>query len=125
MACSPQKRLHRLVALHPELTQRDTIRIQDTTILPQVQIDTLVHFQELRDTIQIEKENVKIQIHQVHDTIFIQAQKATDTVVVHKEIPVEKIVYQKPDGKTKNVVIWFLLRVLVMMLVVLIIGIKK
>ena len=95
-ACSPQKRLHRLLALHPYLVQNDTIHIIDTTIIPEVRIDTLVHIDQLRDTIIITKENIRVKIHQVKDTVYIEAQREADTVVVTKEIAVERVVYQKP-----------------------------
>jgi hypothetical protein len=122
MGCSPQKRLHRLVALHPELVQNDTIRINDTTFIPSVQIDTVVHVNTLRDTVTISKEKVRVKIHQIKDTVYINAEREPDTVVVHKEIPIEKIVYQKPGGKTNNGVIWFFVGVLVVMVVVVVLG---
>jgi len=121
-ACSPQKRLHRLVALHPELVQNDTIKINDTTFIPSVQIDTLVHVNTLHDTVTITKEKLRVQIHRIKDTVYIEAEQQADTVIVHKEVPVEKIVYQKPDGKTNIALIWVLLGVLVVMVVVLVLG---
>jgi hypothetical protein len=121
-ACSPQKRLHRLVALHPELVQNDTIRINDTTFIPSIQIDTLVHINTLHDTVTITKEKLRVQIHRIKDTVYIEAEQQADTVIVHKEVPVEKIVYQKPDGKTNIGLIWFLLGALVVMVVVLVLG---
>jgi len=120
-ACSPQKRLHRLVALHPELVQNDTIKINDTTFIPSVQIDTLVHVNTLHDTVTITKEKLRVQIHRIKDTVYIEAEQQADTVIVHKEIPVEKIVYQKPDGKTNIGLIWFLLGALVVMVVVVLV----
>ena len=121
-ACSPQKRLHRLVALHPELVQNDTIKINDTTFIPSVQIDTLVHVNTLHDTVTITKEKLRVQIHRIKDTVYVEAEQQADTVIVHKEVPVEKIVYQKPDGKTNIALIWVLLGVLVVMVVVLVLG---
>jgi len=70
-----------------------------------VRIDTLVHFRELRDTIRIKKENVKIKIHHVHDIIYIQAQKDADTVVVSKVVPVERVVYREYTEKNENLII--------------------
>jgi len=120
-ACSPQKRLHRLVALHPELVQNDTIRINDTTFIPSIQIDTMVHVNTLHDTVTITKEKLRVQFHRIKDTVYIEAEQKADTVILHKEVPVEKIVYQKPDGKTNIGVIWFLLGALVVMVVVVLV----
>jgi PBP1b-binding outer membrane lipoprotein LpoB len=116
-ACSPQKRLHRLVALHPELVQNDTIHIIDTTIIPEVRIDTMIHTDQLRDTVIITKENIRVKIHQVNDTVYIEAERESDTVILHKEIPIEKIVYQKPNRNPNNEVTYFLFGVLVIMVV--------
>jgi len=49
-SCSPQYRLNRLLALHPELKTSDTIFIRDSLIVPQIQVDTLFDFKTIRDT---------------------------------------------------------------------------
>jgi len=86
-SCSAEKRLHRLVALHPELVTKDTIRIQDTTLIPEVRIDTVVHYSQLKDTVTIEKEKLTVRIHQVRDTVYIEAVQKPDTIVHLREIP--------------------------------------
>lgn len=91
-SCSPEYRLHRLVALHPELVKNDTIHIQDTTFLPELRIDTVVHESSLRDTITITKEKLTVKIHQVRDTVYIEARQNPDTIIITKEIPVEKVI---------------------------------
>jgi len=57
-SCSPQKRLHRLVKKHPELTRVDTIKIQDTIIVPGIKTDTVFSSSLLNDTVTITKENL-------------------------------------------------------------------
>ncbi|MBP7077696.1 MAG: hypothetical protein KBB11_11665 [Bacteroidales bacterium] len=101
-SCSAEKRLHRLVALHPELVTKDTIRIQDTTLIPEVRIDTLVHYSQLKDTVTIEKEKLTVRIHQVRDTVYIEAVQKPDTIVHLREIPVEKIIHENPYAKEKQ-----------------------
>ena len=58
VSCSPQMRLHRLVTKHPELTKIDTIKIQDTVIVPGPKLDTAFHSSVLKDTVTITKENL-------------------------------------------------------------------
>ena len=81
-----------------------------------------MHINTLQDTVIITKEKLRVQIHRIKDTVYIEAEQQADTVIVHKEIPVEKIVYQKPDGKTNIGLIWFLLGALVVMVGVLVLG---
>ena len=80
-----------------------------------------MHINTLHDTVTITKEKLRVQIHRIKDTVYIEAEQQADTVIVHKEVPVEKIVYQKPDGKTNIGLIWFLLGGVVVM-VVLVLG---
>ncbi|MBN2771835.1 MAG: hypothetical protein JXR90_14170 [Spirochaetes bacterium] len=92
-SCSPEYRLHRLIALHPELVKNDTIHIQDTTFLPELRIDTVVHESRLRDTVTITKEKLTVKIHQLRDTVYIEARQDPDTIIITKEIPVERVIH--------------------------------
>jgi hypothetical protein len=94
-SCTPQKRLSRLVKLHPELTITDTIKINDTVITTQTRIDTSFHHSSIKDTITIEKEKLRLQIVEICDTIYIEVEHEADTIVIEKEIPVERIVVQE------------------------------
>ena len=95
-SCTPQKRLHRLLTKHPELTQLDTLIIQDTIITPGVNIDTIFHSSVLKDTITITKENLQIKLIQINDTIYLDAVVEPDTVIISKEIIVDRIIHTKP-----------------------------
>jgi len=97
-SCTPQKRLTRLVALHPELTTTDTIRIQDTTIIPATRIDTAFHESKLNDTVIITKEKLIVKLHRVKDTVYVEAEREADTVVVEKEVAVERVVNKMPEN---------------------------
>lgn len=101
-SCTPEKRLHRLVALHPELSTTDTIHILDTTFLPETRIDTVVHESRLYDTITITKEKLKLRIHKVHDTVYISAEHKADTVIIEKKVPVDRIVHEIPERHTNK-----------------------
>jgi hypothetical protein len=96
-SCTPQKRLSRLVALHPELTITDTIKINDTVITTQIRIDTAFHLTTIKDTITIEKEKLRLQIVEIRDTIYIEVEHDADTIVIEREIPVEKFIVQEQN----------------------------
>ena len=84
--CSPQKRLHRLVSLHPELITNDTIKITDTILFPEITIDTVIHQNTLKDTLTIIKEKLCVKLLQKNDTVYIEAQHEPDTIILTKEI---------------------------------------
>ena len=96
-SCSPQRRLHRLVTKHPELSRIDTIKIQDTVIVPGVKTDTLFHSSALKDTITITKEKLQIRLIEINDTIYLNAKVEPDTVILTKEIIVDRIIYTEPQ----------------------------
>ena len=96
LSCSPQKKLHRLLKKHPELLQTDTIKINDSIFIPEIHIDTIFHYSTLKDTIVITKENLKIKILELNDTVYLDASVKSDTVVIVKDIPVAKLVYVEP-----------------------------
>ena len=56
VSCSPSYRLNRLLALHPELKIPDTLFIRDSLIVPQIQVDTMLDFKTIRDTVIIQKD---------------------------------------------------------------------
>jgi hypothetical protein len=91
-SCSPQYRLKRLIALHPELQISDTIRILDTILIPAVQADTIIHIDSLFDTLFLEKDQLHLSLVRLHDTLYLQGKCETDTIFYEKTIPVDKII---------------------------------
>jgi hypothetical protein len=96
-SCSPQKRLHRLVTKYPELTRIDTIKIQDSVFVPGTNVDTVFMSSLLHDTVTITQEKLQIKIIEKNDTIYLNAKVKPDTIVVTREIPVQKIVHIEPE----------------------------
>ena len=96
-SCSPQKRLHRLVTKHPELTRIDTIKIQDSVFVPGTNVDTVFRSSLLHDTVGITQEKLQIKIIEKNDTIYLNAKVEPDTIIITKEIPVRKIVHIEPE----------------------------
>ena len=120
-SCSPQKRLHRLVKKHPELTQLDTIKIQDTVIVPGTNVDTVFRSSLLHDTVTITKENLQIKLIEINDTIYLNADVKADTIIIEREIPIERIIHVEPE---KWWVKWWWVFLLVV-LVILFWGFRK
>ena len=96
-SCSPQKRLHRLVTKHPELTRIDTIKIQDSVFVPGTNVDTVFRSSLLHDTVTITQGKLQIKLIEINDTIYLNAKVEPDTIIITKEIPVQKIVHVEPE----------------------------
>jgi hypothetical protein len=96
-SCSPQYRLNRLLARHPELKIPDTLFIRDSVIVPQVQADTMFDLKTIRDTVIIQKDRLQVKLSRIHDTLFLTGKCKGDTVYINRKIPVEKIKIVKPD----------------------------
>jgi len=96
-SCSPQHRLTRLIALHPELKVPDTIVIRDSLIVPQVRVDTMLDIKTILDTVIIQKDRLQIKLSRIHDTLFVSGKCKGDTVYITRKIPVEKIKIVKAD----------------------------
>jgi len=96
-ACSPTHRLHRLLALHPELKIPDTLFIKDTIPIPQAEADTILNIDSIHDTIYIHKDRLEMAIHRLHDTLFIRGKCKADTIYINRRFPVEKIKIIRPD----------------------------
>ena len=93
-SCGASWHLKRAIAKDPAILAQAVVKV-DTTIVTQSisVVDTLV----VRDTImrEIVRENVKIRLQRVHDTIRINVVCPPDTVRVVAEVPVEKVVIQE------------------------------
>lgn len=101
-ACSPQKRLDRLIKKHPELVQKDTVFIKDTIYTQEIKTDTVFFSFKKVDTFYLEKEKLKIQIIKQYDTLKVTANVRQDTIFVEKKIPVEKLVVKKDFSPLLN-----------------------
>lgn len=85
-ACSPEKRLSRLIASHPELVQHDTIIRIDTTIVTGVQHDTIFTTQITKDTITIVDKQLTIRYYNDGKTTYLKG--VCDTVKIIEKEPV-------------------------------------
>ena len=92
MSCSAQWHLKKAVQKDPLILEKDTLVVTDTVVSPPVAITDTVTLKQ-HDTIVIQKDRLKVQLVKVNDTITINAECASDTIVTTIEVPYEKIVY--------------------------------
>lgn len=90
-SCSPSKRLDRLIERHPGLVIPDTLVIRDTISISRVRADTTLHIDSLYEPVVMEKERLEVTILRQHDTLFVQGTCEADTIILEKQILVEKI----------------------------------
>lgn len=76
---------------------KTNVTITDTIYLPEVKVDTVAITLPV-DTIVIETERVSARVIRSYDTISVEAQCKTDTVVLTREvtIPAKTVVVRKP-----------------------------
>ena len=126
-SCDPIKRHQKLVEKYPYVHTQDTITFRDTIrlIVPKVQVDTIVSYRDLKDTIVIEKDRLKIKMYAVRDSIFVTG--SCDTVYVEKEVirkvPVVHTAVKNGWETFAKVVGWAL--ILLLSILILVYLIKK
>jgi hypothetical protein len=99
VACSPQKRMNRLIKKFPNLVQLDTIKIVDTVIVPTIEHDTTTIFKvSTHDTV-INSE--KVFLKYFYDTLTREIHHEYicfgDTIIQEKIVQVEKVIYKELD----------------------------
>ena len=112
-SCSPQRRLERLVADHPELRMADTLLIRDTIITLPLVADTALSIMRLTDTVTISRDRLEINLVRINDTIHIKGKCKADTIVRVLSVPVEKIKLVKAEGGWLGKIPWIILVVVV------------
>lgn len=105
--CAPITRHQRLVEKFPFVHTQDTIIFHDTIreFIPKVKVDSIFHFSNLYDTIYIQKERLKIRIHSIHDSIFVEGE--CDSIFIEKIIE-RKIPIRYYEEKDSNWWKWLL-----------------
>ena len=119
MSCSAQWHLKTAVRKDPTILVKDTMVVTNTVVSPPVAITDTVTLKQ-HDTITLVKERLKVEIVKVNDTITINAECASDTIVTTIEVPYEKIIYVKEKTlweKIQGLVLLFALVALVLKLI--------
>lgn len=81
ISCSPSQRLARLIKKNPELVVKDTIFRQDTTIIKEIELDTVFIMSSKTDTFIITKDKLQIKIIHHFDTLKIESVVGADTII--------------------------------------------
>ena len=108
-SCSPQRRLQRLVAHHPELRMADTLLVADTLFTAAITADTAIPLTRLTDTVVIARDKLEIKLVKIRDTIHVKGTCKADTIVRVIRVPVEKIKLVKAEGGWLSKVPWVIL----------------
>lgn len=98
-ACTPQKRINRILNRHPELKKDTVITYHDTTVLKAFTFDTVYNFKNTHDTVVLERRNYQVKVYHHNDTIFLKADVKADTIFKTIKMPFKQIVYTTDDKK--------------------------
>ena len=110
-SCSAQWHLKKAVQKDPTILEKDTLVVTDTVVVPLVVITDTVTTKQ-HDTITIVKERMRVQVVRKLDTLIINAQCDSDTIISIVEIPYEKIIYVEQESllqKIQRLALYFLL----------------
>jgi hypothetical protein len=102
MGCSKETRLANLIKRNPELLVKDTITVTDTLITENIKTDTVLGIESLHDTVYITKDKLRIKTVRFKDSIFIEGECISDTVIKEIKVPFEKIVIKELTFWQKN-----------------------
>jgi hypothetical protein len=96
-ACTPQKRLNRLITKHPQLLQLDTLVIRDTVVVESYNYDTTTLIRLHDSTIVINNERVILKYYYdtLKEIIYHEVECLGDTVYTEKIVTVEKAVFKE------------------------------
>lgn len=82
VACTPEKKLRRLLNKHPELLNKvDTVTVieSDTFIIESILVDTA--FSTSIDSITVEKDKIRVVYRKIRDSIYLTSEYLGDTIV--------------------------------------------
>lgn len=120
-SCSPIRRHDRIVRKYPFVHTTDSIKMIDTiqVITDKVVVDTVFGINELPDGVVVEKDNLKIKLITVKDSIYVDGQCDTIFIdkVVERTIPVKY--YEK---KSFN---WWIIAVVALSSMLIVLLLKK
>ena len=118
LSCSPIKRHARIVKKFPYVHITDSVKLIDTIKLTtnNVTTDTVVNYQSLLDTVFLNKENLKVKIYTVLDSVYIFGE--CDTVflekIIERKIPVRY--YETKNSINLTLLSWVIFLVLIIVL---------
>ncbi len=96
--CGAKWHLKRAIAKDPTIVEQAVVKL-DTIVVTEIKAvhDTLVLNQY--DTIEIERNGVRIQLNRLYDTIQVTAECLPDTIQVTQVVKVPQVVYKEKEFK--------------------------
>lgn len=115
-SCSPIRRHDRLVKKYPYVHTTDSVKTIDTVsiVTEKISTDTVFQIKELPDGVVVKKENLKIKLRTVKDSIYVYGE--CDTIFVDKVIERTIPVKYYETNKTNWSFILFLIAIILLLL---------
>lgn len=104
-SCSAQYHLKRAIKKDPTILEKDTVTVVDTVVTAPVELRDTVTLEE-KDTVVITKERLKLKIVRSFDTIAVEAECESDTIISTIQVPYEKVVYVQERTLKEKLQIW-------------------
>ena len=100
--CGAKYHLKRAIAKDPTIVEQSVVKL-DTIVVTEINAvhDTLVLNQY--DTIEIERNGVRIQLNRLYDTIQVTAECLPDTIQVTQVVKVPQVVYKEKEFKVIDI----------------------
>jgi hypothetical protein len=95
-SCSTQWHLKKAIKKDPTILVQDTVIVTDTVVTEKTAVLDTVTISNT-DTVEIVKNNFRVKIMRISDTLIIDGGCDADTIVRTVSVPFEKIVYQERD----------------------------
>ena len=89
------------------ILEKDTVVVVDTLVTAPVTVRDTVTLSN-RDTVTITKDKLTVRLVRLFDTIAIEAECASDTIVRTIEVPYEKVVYVQQKTLKQKLQTWAL-----------------
>ena len=103
--CSPEWLLKQAIKKDPTILEKDTVTVVDTVVTAPVELRDTVTLSE-RDTLVITKERLKLKIVRSFDTIAVEAECESDTIISTIRVPYENVVYVQERTLKEKLQIW-------------------
>ncbi len=96
--CNPCKRIQKNILKHPECVKMDSILVMDSIKVLGFKTDTVLNINNIYDTITIVKNNLKIKVIRVMDSIYVDA-TVKDSIVYKSRWKYRTVIVEKPRKK--------------------------
>jgi hypothetical protein len=106
-SCSAQWHLKTAIKKDPLILKKDTVVVVDTLVTAPVTVRDTVTLSN-RDTVIITKDKLTVKLVKSFDTIAIEAECASDTIIRTIEVPYEKVVYVQQKTLKQKIQTWAL-----------------